>query len=172
MRMPCESCRYSLCPCTLWEKPAIVNRLLMMAVFNGPRTGQWFETLFGGAAHRTVPIFGCLIEGRAFGYFTFAIASVGIVNAAAIHRLALIHVSRFGHGRTPYTSNRLQKTPWRLMKKNNHPVNRVNAHATWSGWVIRPSVLEALQLEPCPMANFFQYRVNFTRPFRVHFKEN
>jgi hypothetical protein len=117
MRMPCESCRYSLCPCTLWEKPAVVNRLLMMAVFNGPRTGQWFETLFGGAAHRTVPIFGCLIEGRAFGYFTFAIASVGIVNAAAIHRLALIHVSRFGHGRTPYTSNRLQKTPWRLMRK-------------------------------------------------------
>ena len=99
-----------------------------MIVFDGTGTCQRSETLFGGAAHRTVPILGCLVKGRALGYPAFAIASVGVIDAAAIHRLALIHVFRVGHSKTPYTSKRLSQTYLSSHdRKNNHPVYRVNS---------------------------------------------
>jgi hypothetical protein len=83
--------------------------LLIMTGFNGIGTGQWSKTLFAGPARRAPPILRCLIKEGAFRYPAFSVASVGIVDAAAIHCLALIHVMRFSHGQSPYGSNHLKK---------------------------------------------------------------
>jgi hypothetical protein len=70
-----------------------------MLVFDGAWSGQRPEALFACPAYRATPIFWCLLKPGAFGYFAFTIASIRIINTAAIDGLTLKHLFGLGHSK-------------------------------------------------------------------------